>query len=202
MKLQSLFTAVLLCLCSIASHAQTIDLTLYGSQLQSTGTTVPHPDGSFAVDFSNDLGLGLSVAFRIGRAHDIEVAMFRFEPDLRVTFEGETLTLGSVQTDVITAMVRRRFRPGQRLQPILGAGVGYVPRTEVRRIDSEQRGGLEDEIELVGSFGFDFAITNRTGLIFDARWMPIDLRFRNAEADAVPLTFDPLILSAGVRFRF
>ncbi len=129
----------------------------------------------------------------------VELVLATATHEVTAAGEGET-SLGSVS--LLPPSLVFQFHPVTegKARPYIGAGVNYTwfyDRTgELETLD------VTSEISPVGQVGVDIAL--RKGVVFnlDAKYIRLRPQVKSGSTVAYDLKIDPLLLSAGVGFRF
>ena len=179
--------------------------TIWVSTQQNRGGGDLVGDDDITAEFGSGSGFGISVAKRIRQSPlSAELSMFRTTSGAELTDGVESLSLGDVKLLSTMGMLRWHFRPGQPLDFYAGAGVTYVVTGELNSAAMRAEGinaiALDDPFTWVAGGGVTYDFTPRLGVALDARYMPVELRRINGEPTSASI--DPLLVSAGLRFRF
>src|SRR5687768_11621707 len=197
---------IFLALLAIPIHAQTGITVWLSSQQNGGGDSFPSSRPDATIEFANGSGYGVSVNRMFGTRLSGELALFRTSSDGTLRDNGIAfVSLGDVELTPITAMVQAHFRPSGPLDVYVGAGGAYVMTGDLDSADLREDGlaplKLEEETTFVVGGGVTWSFSDRVGASLDARYLPLTLHAKagGASADA---DIDPLIISAGIRFRF
>ena len=116
-------------------------------------------------------------------------------------------TLGEVQVAPIVVSVLYTPRDFGRLEPYVGAGVAYAWMRDAQGVDVQSLQATS-EWGVVVQAGCEAALTRRWSAFVDARKLYVDTSVsgRVAQLGGVPVaasvSLDPLILNAGIGYRF
>jgi outer membrane protein W len=193
-------------LISAPLHAQTAVTVWLSSQQNGGGDRFPASRPDATIEFANGSGYGASISRMFGARLSGELALFRTssEGNLRAN-NVDFVDLGDVELTPITAMLRYHFRPRAPLDVYLGAGAAYVMTGDLDSADLRADGlaplELDEETTAVVGGGLTWSFSDRWGASLDARYLPVTLH-ANAAGQSGEAGIDPLILSAGLRFRF
>lgn len=206
MKLQLVFTVVV-CLFAASLSAQTTSATLYLSgQFNAGSSRFLDDEPTLTSNFDTGSGYGLAVSTMFGERLSGELAVFRLSSSGEVRENGtKVLDLGDLDLTPVTAMLRYHFRPRQRVDFYLGAGVARVLADDLDSPDLRLEGlaplEVEDETTAAIGGGLIVALSPRWGIVIDARYLPFDVT-GTAGGQSAKAQLDPLIVSAGVRIQF
>jgi len=191
----------------LAAHAGDLSLIVSGQWLEKTAE-----DQTFEgileetrTDFDLDAGaaLGVGILWEWSERWGLEAKASFGEMDVTVRRFLEdaefVLVLDAVEVIPITAVVQYRFRPNVTWTPYVGAGVAHV-RFRNLEVDAIS---FDDDTGLVLNAGFDFALGERWFLNGDLKYVPFETGIEGAsEAGRGEVSFEPIIASAGLRYRF
>src|ERR1051325_2585125 len=164
----------------------------------STGTT--HESGG-DIRFRDGSGYGVSIARRFGSHLGFEVAVHELRKRGSVEFAGaDALDLGRLRMRPISLAAQWHFSVAY-----LGGGIAYVMTDDLSSSDLDLSGigtvAVASGYAPMANGGIDFAVGRSVAVAIDVKY----IRFRadSGPPDArVRLRLDPLIASAGLRFRF
>ena len=151
-------------------------------RLSVSGKTIPEFDVSYF--FTTNLAAELVLTYP--QKHDVAL---------------DGAGIGSFKHLPPTLLLQYHFLPGSPLKPYLGAGVNYTTISKVELLGG--KGGLEhDSFGLALQAGVDYAIGKQWSLNFDVKKVRIrsDVFIGGAKASRVKV--DPLMVGAGVGYRF
>ncbi len=197
---------IFLALLAMPLHAQTAVTLWLSSQQNGGGGAFPSSGPDATIEFANGSGYGVSVSRMFGARLSGELALFRTSSDgtLRdndVAF----VSLGDVELTPITAMLQVHFHPRAPLDVYVGAGGAYVMTGDLDSADLRDDGlapvKLDEETTFVVGAGTTWSFSERLGASLDVRYLPLTLHAQAGGASA-EASLDPLIISAGLRFRF
>ena len=189
--------------------AQQNELGLFVSLADLDSTTETDPDfGDQTIDFESQLGYGVSYNRYFSDAFSIEFAAQQINSDAEFTFhDGEvdtTLDLGSVDLNAYTAIAQLHFGSGL-FSPYIGGGAAMISGSfdiddEFADPEDPTVVDFESEITFVANAGIDFRFGPSFAIGVDAKYIPYEAVEEGFEDEAIDL--NPLIISAGVKFRF
>lgn len=159
-------------------------------------------DGTLKVDVDTDLKPTLTFEYFVRDNLGIEViAAWPFEHDISIDGLG---TVGSTKQLPPTVSLQYHFNSKGKVSPFLGAGVNYTT------FFSEDTSGaldgtnlkLDDSWGLAAHAGVDFAISERSAIRVDARWIDIDTDVTLEGADLGTVNIDPIVYGAAYVMKF
>lgn len=221
-----LLSAVML-LMAVPTFAQTrsVDISAFATWVDPQGDTltVDDDEGDFDVDtnFDSDQGFGAAINVFWGNRISSEFAASVVEPEGSFNDEEGNIGLGGLEMIPITATLQFHLAPNATFDPYIGAGVAYVLFDEadidfddadeeinVRAIDFDDDYGFVLNAGANVSFG-------ALGLYLDAKYVPVESSVSavfagddgdddddDETADFGEVEVNPLMLSAGLSFRF
>jgi outer membrane protein len=159
-------------------------------------------------DTGGGLGGGINLFFTDRVSLETKVAAVESRLHLRRSGSDfvTVADLGYAQIYPITALLQWHMLEGTAIRPYIGAGVGYMV---VRNISRQTFGlagvNFDNPTGLVVDGGLELSLSKRWSVLGDARYTPIETR-SNATfvgaASAAKVDVKPLIVSAGIAFRF
>lgn len=201
-------------LAALPALAQTpVDVSVFGTWVDAQGETAF--EEGLEADFESGTGFGVAVNWFWGERLSTEFAASAVSLDagLEADVEGDDeddeflVNLGSADLTPITATMQFHFARDSRIDPYVGAGVAWVLAGD---LESEDLDLLEiGEVEVDDAFtyllnaGLGIRFTETFGLYLDGKYIPLEPATR-AEGDDedVDIEINPVIFSAGVKFRF
>lgn len=177
-------------------------LTFFATSQHNGGSSrFPSDELDLTVSFDDGSGFGAAYARAFGSRFSGELAVFSTTSDARVRDTGgDSLVVGDIDLTPITAMLRIHLRRDGPFDAYAGAGAAYVMTGDVVT-DEPGRVPIDDQLTLAVGAGASWDFTRRVGLVVDARYLPLTLHGRS-DGEDIDADMDPLLLSAGVRFRF
>lgn len=147
-----------------------------------------------------ETGFGLSFNHYWTDSISTEISTARFESGMEMDFfsiEGEPQTArGTLETTVIAAVAQWHFRRGSTISPYVGVGGARISGDYENESGTEPPLALEAAASFVLNAGLDVNLTERFALSADAKQIAWNI---GAGRD---IRVNPLLLSAGVRFRY
>ena len=178
------------------------------SSSQFDDTTESDEEGEVLLEFNEDLGYGVALNHFWTNSFSTEFAVDRLGGDLDVTFDDiVTLKLGEFDLTMYSANAQWHFRRAARVSPYVGVGAAYFSgRFDIlleEEVEDEEL-DVENELTWMAIGGVNVQLSDRVSLLADARYAPYQPEVSDAEPEEEDESIDvnPLILSAGIRFRF
>lgn len=189
---------------ALSLNAQSNDLGVWIAASQVGDTNI---EGS-EIAFDNGQGFGVSFNHFWTPSLSTEFSATAVSHDGGITITGEpAFDIGSLDLIPITAMVQWHFARGGLVSPYVGGGVSYVMADDLESDDLQligvERVEIDSKIGWVAQFGLNIGLTTRFAVAVDAKYLaytPDSI----ASGDPAPVTLelDPLVFSAGVKFRW
>lgn len=201
---------LLLALLTLAAslHAQTSATFWLSSQKNGADSPFPSQTRTLTSHFDDSNGFGASIARRFG-SFSGELAVFRQSSSgsIRQIGSDERFSLGDLKITPITGMLRYHFRPAAAFDMHIGAGAAYVLAGDLDSADIRAEGltpiEIGNELTTVVGAGITYDLGSRWGIALDARYLPLSLGGRpDPNEERIETSLDPLLVSAGLRFRF
>ncbi|MGM0693014.1 MAG: OmpW/AlkL family protein [Pseudomonadota bacterium] len=157
--------------------------------------------GVLETDVQDDSGLAFTLGYRFTDKLGIELlAAEPFDHDIELN--GDNLA----STDHLPPTLTLQYYPlggtAARVQPYAGIGVNYTrfsdEKTEVPDVSLE----LDDSWGAAGQLGVDLLIDDNWALNAAAWYIDIDTDAKVAGQDAGTVSIDPVVVMAGLSFRF
>lgn len=201
---RSLITVVLV-LFPLSLFAQSSDLGLWISHSTFESTELSDEGETIELDFDEDLGYGITWTQYWGNALALELGAQKLGGDLVARLGDLSVDAGSVDLTALTGTLQFHLMRGNRFSPYVGAGAAYVMgEAEFGDDDdpfTEDSVDFENEITWLLNGGVTFNVNDRIAIGGDVKYIPYNARGEDDEEDE-GVDIDPLIISAGVRFRF
>ena len=154
------------------------------------------------IEFDEDMGYGLLYNRFWTSGFSTELAYQKLGADLTLSFEDITEDAGTLDLDMLTATAQLHFARGSMLSPYVGGGVAYVSG-EVGSIDQAelQSADLENELDFLVNAGLNLGIGQSLSIFLDGKYVMYEAR-EEGVPDVEAVDINPLIISAGVKWRF
>jgi outer membrane protein len=197
---------IILALVALPAAAQSSELGLWIAQ-----SRVGETDEDEAVlEFDTGDGFGVSYNKFFGNALSLELSATTLEHDGELSAEGieEAFDAGSLDIIPIVATIQFHFARNSVVSPYVGGGLAYImaDNLESEDLDRVEIGPVEvdDALTWAVQAGLDINISPRFGIGVDAKYTGYtpDAAPTDFPDDAIELDLNPLIISAGVKFRW
>lgn len=198
---RSLGLWILLALAAMPLAAQSSEFGVWLAQ-----SRVGETDEDEAVlEFDNGDGFGVSYNQYFGNALSLELSATALEHDGNISVEGENvLDIGSLDIVPIVATIQLHFARGGRVSPYIGGGLAYIMADDLAGGDVEEVVEIDNAITWAAQAGLDININQRFAIGVDAKYTGYtpDAAAADQPSDSIELDLNPLIISAGVKFRW
>lgn len=168
--------------------------------------------GEYRTDFESGGGVGVGVNYFIGDRWSLELKGAALRSRLAVRLRGSdyeyTAELPGANIFPINVVAQYHFRHMGSWQPYVGIGVSYVVVQDVQDVSLDVIGidelQFDEQGGLVTLIGSNFWFAERWSVTGDVRYVPIETTAQTRFGTNQVSEFDvrPLIVSAGVRYRF
>lgn len=193
--------AFTLALVSLSLAAQT-DVGIWASRASLSSTTTDGGDIHFGR--ANGWGVSANHYWRHNVSTELAATWLRVDGNLR--FAGtDALSLGRVKVTPITLALQWHVAPHTGFDPYIGAGAAYVHTSNFSSSDLTSAGigevSIKNKTTWLGNVGANMGDWNHLSIALDAKY----IHYRpdgTANGSAVKLKLDPVIVSAGVKFRW
>lgn len=191
---------------SLRMFAQSNEIAVTFVSPRLADSTVVDDGDSIDFEFEESLGYGFSFNRFWTQAFSTELALQKYDADLRLgdSLGGPMFEVGQLDVTSLTATGQWHFNRAGRFSPYVGAGIAHLSgELELRDIvePATQTVDLESELTWTASAGANVRLTESIALTGELKYSPWNANEENAAPeDAVEV--NPLALSAGVRFRF
>jgi outer membrane protein W len=191
-----------LCLFPLTAFAQSNEVGVFISTSQFENSQIQDDIGDIDVKFDEDMGYGVLYNRFWTNNFSTEFAYQRLGADLTASFQDITANAGDLDLDILSGTAQLHFARGGFLSPYIGAGVAYVSG-EAGAIDEDEIGNadLENELEFLANAGLNLNIGRGFGIFVDGKYVMYEARGEGESADQA-IDINPLIVSAGIKFRF
>lgn len=151
-----------------------------------------------AVDVDSQIGPSINVAYFFTPNWAVDVlGALPFEHDIALNGQ----QAGSTKHLPPTVTMQYHLRPGQRVQPFVGAGLNYTFFME-ESLDNGARLDLEDSFGLAAQLGVDFVLNPNWRLGLDMRYIDIDTDASVNGQGVGEVNIDPTVYSLNLGYRF
>lgn len=194
---------LLVALCSTPMFAQMGEVGLWLATSQVGETR----DQDVLVEFDNARGFGVSLNQYWGSLSG-ELSATALTQSGKITADGfDDIDVGDLDLIPITATLQYHFAKGARVSPYIGGGIAYILADELKSDDLEflDIGTVEiqDEVTWAAQAGLDINFSERFAIGVDAKYIAYTPESATAGDDEpVDLDLNPIIFSAGVKFRW
>ena len=197
----------------LAAQTRANELGFFVSMSQFDSTSLTEDDDldlEVELDFDEDIGYGVSYTRYWASNLSLEFAAQRLSADAEVTISddtiSETVDVGELELTAFSGTVQWHFGGAGRFDPYIGGGLAYV-LGEVDSIVDEgdpeetEELELENETTWLANAGVNFRVSDSLSIGADVKYIAYE---PSAEDDDTGETLDvnPLVISAGVKFRF
>jgi outer membrane protein W len=187
-----------------AQTTQTSDVAVW-----VTGSKFKEPDVIFEEDdiasfeLDEQAGYGLSFNHFWTNAFSTELAYHTFGAELSLAAGNESFTIGDINASSLSGTAQWHFRRGTRFSPYVGAGIAYVQGDfdAVDELEAEANFTFDPETTGLFNAGANIAITDSLAIGLDAKWISWAPQAENDD-ESESLAINPLLVSAGLRYRF
>jgi outer membrane protein W len=219
MKLSRLLVILCLVLSVTPAVAQSrwVDINAFVTWMDPSGENAfrfEEDDLDFQTDFDAEQGWGLAVNVFWSNRISTEFAASVVEPDFHIRAEDPTIPFAfsqGLEILPISAVLQLHLLPASSFDPYVGVGGAYVLFEDIEGsddlgdIDIDQI-DFDDDIGLVFNAGVNWAFTPNFGLYLDGKYVPLESAaravFPQGASEPIDIEVNPLMLSAGISFRF
>ncbi|MDI9237476.1 OmpW family outer membrane protein [Lysobacter sp. LF1] len=159
-------------------------------------------DGALKVDVDSDVKPTLTFEYFVRDNLGVEViAAWPFEHDIAIDGLG---TVGSTKQLPPTVSLQYHFNSKGKVSPFIGAGVNYTAffSEDTRGALEGTRLKLDDSWGLAAHAGIDFAVSDKSAIRVDARWIDIDTDVSLEGVDLGTVNIDPIVYGAAYVMKF
>lgn len=196
-----------LMLAAAPAAAQNVDLGLWATNLNISDTVFDGAD-DVRLQFDENWGFGVTADIGWGRWLSTEIGLYDLDADGVLAIGGfleENIDTGRLQMMPVTLTLRAHFG-GDRFDGYVGAGLAYVMIDDLESPDLDLIGTRVIEVDDVTTWlanaGFSFRVTRGIALGVDAKWISLTADTTSNLGEEFELELDPLLISAGIIFRF
>lgn len=186
----------------LSATAQMNDLGVFISTSQFEDNEIEDAGDIFDAEFDEDMGLGVLYNRFWTNSFSTEFAYQRLGADLTVSLDDVTDDVSELDLDVLSATAQFHFLRGGLISPYIGAGVAYISG-EAGAIDSDELDSvdLENEIDFLANAGINVGLGRGFAVFLDGKYIMYEAIGEDSPDDEA-LELNPLVLSAGIKFRF
>jgi outer membrane protein len=201
------------------AFAQRIELIGRVAWISTSGEDVLEgstPTNPVTLEIDDKSGWGGAVNLFLSNRFSIEVGASWVQPDVLVTRSGDQVaTLRGAKITMIPITGVLQYHTGGRDRPwdvYFGAGVAYVFFDDVEgRVDEVdpddlRRIDFENDYGIVGNLGLNLLLADHITFNFDVKYVPVKASanavFATGERSPTEISINPLIISAGIGWRF
>jgi outer membrane protein W len=205
-----LAVAVLVFPLTLSAQTRANELGVFASMSRFDETTESDVDGDVTLGFDENIGYGVSYNRYWSNQLSTEFAAQRLGGDIQVSaFDGPgsvTINAGELNMTVLSATLQWHFASNSRIDPYIGAGAAYITGdadvlTDIDPAAATENVDLDTETTWLANAGLNFRFSDALSIGADAKYMKYEPR---AEGDGPQDRIDvnPLVISAGLKFRF
>lgn len=190
-----------LLLLPLTAAAQSNEFGIFISTSQFDDSEIEGDLGELDIEFDEDMGYGvLYNRFWFG-GFSTEFAYQRLGADLTLSFDDVVEGSAELDLDILSATAQLHFARGSMISPYVGGGVAYISG-EAGSIDADEleAADLENEVEFLANAGLNLGFRG-FAIFVDGKYVLYEAR-GEGDSDEDALDINPLIISAGVKFRF
>jgi len=154
------------------------------------------------VEFDEDMGYGVLYNRFWTDAFSTEFAYQKLGADLTLSFDDITADAGELDLDILTATGQIHFAHGSMISPYIGGGVAYISG-EAGSIDTEEleSADLQNEVDFLVNAGLNIGLGRSLAIFLDGKYILYEAR-ADGDTEDEAIEVNPLIVSAGLKFRF
>ncbi|MEA2490664.1 MAG: outer membrane protein [Acidobacteriota bacterium] len=178
------------------------------SQFDKTSETDPDLGGEVSIEFDENIGYGVTFSHYWGNALAVEFGAQKLGGDLNLSVEGPgaefTAKVGELDLQAYSATLQWHFARGSRVSPYIGGGAAFVTAdfdAEPLEDEPAEQVDLDNETTWLANAGVNIALTPSLSLGIDGKYIAYEPK-GEGDTDDDRLDVNPLVLSAGLRFRF
>lgn len=177
-----------------------IGISINGSELDET--RFDDGEEEITIDFDEGIGLGLTYNHFFGPRFSVEGALNTLSADMNVGASGgPAVEAGEISALALTGMGLFHFNTDGRFQPYLGGGIAFIGGEFEPNIAGEDAIDLETDTTWTVALGANIRVTERVFISVESKYIEWGAKPED-EPESDRLDLDPLLLSAGVKFRF
>lgn len=209
MKIARALAILILIVSSVPALAQGVDWTGWVSWAELGSTDLEDPEFDVNLKFESSVGFGVSANWFCWNRFSTELAAMALQADAELGVGGfdQKFDFGTLDLTPITLTFQAHLNPDARFDPYIGLGAAYVLVDDLASEDLRELGTeaveIDDEFTFLVNAGVGISITPNFGITIDARYIPLEPAARAIDdPEELVLELNPLIISAGLRWRF
>lgn len=189
--------------------AASVDLGVWVVSPEFQGDNRIDDASDIEINFDEEIGFAGTASILWTSGFSTELGIYRFSSDGSMDIGGvldESIDLGQLDVMPVTLTLRAHFG-GERVDFYVGAGGAWVTFDDLES-DALRLGGVEsikvdDEATWLANAGLSIHLTRSLRLGLDVKYIDLETSATdNIGRDEVELELDPLLVSAGVMYRF
>jgi outer membrane protein len=162
----------------------------------------------FELEFDENAGYGVNFTHSFSPQVSLELTAQKMSGDVQVSLDTPPITVnaGEINLMAYSATAQWHFAGTGKFDPYVGAGVAYVTGDvdfidDPEDPDATSNSDLENETTWLANAGIAYRISNTLSIGADAKYITYEPK---AEDDVTEdrVDINPLVISAGVKFRF
>jgi outer membrane protein W len=204
---RSLIAAVAILTFPVVAAAQSNEISAFVTLPSFNDSNIIEDDLGVDAQAAFNESIGYGVAFnRYWTSHlSTELSAQALNSELDVEVEDLEFDAGEVSLVAFTGIAQLHLAPNGMLDPYVGAGVAHITG-DVDFIADDETGeretvDLESETTWVANAGLSYRYAGNISIFADAKYIAYDAR-GEGDPDDESAELNPLIYSAGIRFRF
>jgi outer membrane protein W len=186
----------------LSATAQMNDLGVFISTSQFEDNDIQEAGDIFDAEFDEDMGVGVLYNRYWTNSFSTEFAYQRLGADLTLSLDDVAADVAELDLDVLSATAQFHFARGSLLSPYIGAGVAYISG-EAGALDEDEfeSADLENEIDFLVNAGLTVGLGRGFAVFLDGKYVMYEA-IGEGEPEEEALELNPLIIAAGIKFRF
>jgi len=186
-----------------AQSAQTSDVAVWMTASKFDDPNLFFEEEEIAsFEFDEEVGYGVSFNHFWTSAFSTEVAYHTLGASLGVSIENSPrFHVGDVEASSLSGVAQWHFRRATRFSPYVGIGAAYVQGEFEPGEAVDESFSFDPEVDVVFNAGANIALTDSLAVGIDVKHISWAPKAENDE-EAERLDVSPLLMSAGLRYRF
>ena len=195
--------ALSLLLFPLVAAAQMNDLGVFISTSQFEDSEITDAGDIFDAEFDEDMGVGILYNRFWTNSFSTEFSYQKLGADLTLSFQDIQEDVGELDLDILSATGQFHFGRSSMLSPYVGGGVAYVSG-EAGSIDEDELEDtdLENEIDFLVNAGLNLNLGRSFTIFLDGKYVMYEARGEDDGPGDEAIDINPLIIAAGVKWRF